>query len=176
MVDGFTKLIREEIKNVKEGKEGYILLKMNGLQDAELVEELYRASEAGVKIDIIIRGVCILIPGKPYSKNIRLIRIVDRFLEHARVFVFHNNGNEKVYLGSADWMKRNLQRRIECVFPIYEKELKEELMDILNIQLSDNVKACMIDENLQNVRIHNDQPSLRSQRATYEYFKEKYSL
>jgi polyphosphate kinase len=78
-------------------------------------------------------------------------------------------------MGSADWMKRNLTRRIECVFPIYEKELKEELMDVLNIQLSDNVKASLIDESLQNVRICNEQPSLRSQRATYEYFREKYS-
>lgn len=175
MVDQFTALIRKEVENVKAGKDGYILLKMNGLQDVSLVEELYRASEAGVQIDLIIRGICILKPEQPYSKNIRVIRIVDRFLEHARVFVFHNEGNEKVFMGSADWMKRNLTRRIECVFPIYEKELKEELMDVLNIQLSDNVKASLIDENLQNVRVRNDQPSLRSQRATYEYFREKYS-
>jgi polyphosphate kinase len=175
MVDRFTALIRQEVENVKAGREGYILLKMNGLQDIDLVEELYRASEAGVQIDLIIRGICILKPEQPYSKNIRVIRIVDRFLEHARVFVFHNDGNPKVFMGSADWMKRNLTRRIECVFPIYEQELKEELMDVLNIQLSDNVKASLIDENLQNVRVRNDQPSLRSQRATYEYFREKYS-
>ncbi|MEX0988322.1 MAG: polyphosphate kinase 1 [Bacteroidales bacterium] len=171
----FTRLIRQEVKNIKKGKEAYILLKMNGLQDVPLVEELYRASEAGVKIDIIIRGICILQPNQPYSKNIRLIRIVDRFLEHARVFVFHNNGKPKVYMGSADLMKRNLTRRIECVFPIYEPELKDEIMDVLNIQLSDNVKASMIDENLMNVRIRNDQPALRSQLATYEYFKQKYN-
>ncbi|MDF1571037.1 MAG: polyphosphate kinase 1 [Bacteroidales bacterium] len=175
MVDQFTTLIRREVENVKAGKDGYILLKMNGLQDISLVEELYRASEEGVQIDLIIRGICILKPEQPYSKNIRVIRIVDRFLEHARVFVFHNDGNPKVFMGSADWMKRNLTRRIECVFPIYEKELKEELMDVLNIQLSDNVKASLIDENLQNVRVRNEQPSLRSQRATYEYFREKYS-
>jgi len=175
MVDQFTALIRQEIANVKAGKDGYILLKMNGLQDISLVEELYRASEAGVQIDLIIRGICILKPEQPYSKNIRVVRIVDRFLEHARVFVFHNEGNPKVFMGSADWMKRNLTRRIECVFPIYEKELKEEMMDVLNIQLSDNVKASMIDENLQNVRVRNEQPGLRSQRATYEYFREKYS-
>ncbi|MDA3822864.1 MAG: polyphosphate kinase 1, partial [Bacteroidales bacterium] len=174
MVATFTKLIRKEVDNVKAGKDGYILLKMNGLQDIPLIEELYKASEAGVKIDIIVRGICILKPNQSYSKNIRLIRIVDRFLEHARAFVFHNNGNPKVYLGSADWMKRNLNRRIECVFPIYDKELKAELLDIFNIQLSDNVKACMIDEKMQNVRIQNDLPELRSQLATYEYFKEKY--
>lgn len=174
MVATFTKLIKQEAKNVKKGKPGYILIKMNGLQDIPLVEELYKASEAGVKIDIIVRGICILKPNQPYSKNIRLLRIVDRFLEHARAFVFHNDGKPKVYIGSADWMKRNLTRRIECVFPIYEKELKEELLDVLNIQLSDNVKACEIDENLQNVRVRNDKPAIRSQLATYEYFKEKY--
>jgi polyphosphate kinase len=175
MVEHFTKLIRQEAKNAKKGKDAYILLKMNGLQDEPLVEELYRASEAGVRIDIIVRGICILKPGKSYSRNIRLIRIVDRFLEHARIFVFHNNGQTKVYMGSADWMKRNLTRRIECVFPIYDHALKQELIDILNIQLTDNVKACLIDENMQNVRIRNEQPELRSQLAIYEYFKEKYS-
>jgi polyphosphate kinase len=175
MVEHFIQLIRQEVKNVKKGKEGYILLKMNGLQDIPLVEELYKASEAGVKIDLIIRGICILKPNQPYSKNIRVIRIVDRFLEHARVFVFRNNDKWKVYLGSADWMKRNLTRRIECVFPIYEEDLKEEILDVLNIQLSDNVKASMLDENLQNVRIRNDEPSIRSQQVTYEYFKSKYA-
>lgn len=174
MVQHFIKLIRQEVKNVKKGKEGYILLKMNGLQDIPLVEELYKASEAGVKIDLIIRGISILKPNQPYSQNIRVIRIVDRFLEHARVFVFRNNGKWKVYLGSADWMKRNLNKRIECVFPIYDEDLKEEILDILNIQLSDNVKASMLDENLQNVRIRNDEPGIRSQEATYEYFKNKY--
>jgi len=176
MVKEFVRLIRQEVKNVQEGKDGYILLKMNGLQDVPLVDELYRASEAGVKIDIIIRGICILKPNQPYSRNIRLIRIVDRFLEHARAFVFHNDGKPKVYLGSSDWMKRNLNRRIECVFPIYDEALREELMDVLNIQLSDNVKASAIDENLLNVRVRNELPSLRSQRATYEYFREKYGL
>ena len=174
MVPQFIKLIRQEAKNAKKGKDAYILLKMNGLQDEPLVEELYRASEAGVTIDILVRGICILKPGQPYSKKIRLIRIVDRFLEHARIFVFHNGGKTKLFMGSADWMKRNLNRRIECVFPIYEEELREEVLDILNIQLSDNVKASMIDENMQNVRISNGQPELRSQLATYEYFKQKY--
>jgi len=174
MVENFTKLIRKEVKNVKAGKDGYILLKMNGLQDIPLVKELYKASEAGVKIDIIVRGICILKPNQSYSKNIRLIRIVDRFLEHARAFIFHNNGNPKVYLGSADWMKRNLNKRIECAFPIYDKALINELLDIYSIQLTDNVKASLIDENMQNVRIQNDLPELRSQLATYEYFKEKY--
>ena len=125
MVPSFLQLIEQEIENVKAGDIGYILLKMNGLQDGEMVDSLYRASEAGVKIDLIIRGVCTLKPGQPYSKNIRVIRIVDRYLEHARVFVFLNNGDHQVYLGSADWMKRNLRRRVECVFPVYDPELKK---------------------------------------------------
>ncbi len=174
MVPVFLQLIEQEICQVKEGNIGYILLKMNGLQDGEMVDSLYRASEAGVKIDLIVRGVCTLKTGQPYSRNIRVIRIVDRYLEHARVFVFQNNGDHQVYLGSADWMKRNLRRRVECVFPVYDPELKKELLDILNIQLSDNVKACEVDENLGNKRIINDGPDVRAQLETYEYFKRKY--
>lgn len=140
-----------------------------------MVDALYRASEAGVKIDLIIRGVCTLKSGQSYSKNIKIIRIVDSFLEHARVFVFLNNGDHKVYMGSADWMKRNLRRRIECIFPVYDHDAKKELLDVLNIQLSDNVKACEIDEHLNNNRILDKGPDVRSQVATYEYFKKKYA-
>jgi len=174
MVHTFENLIRQEIKHVKRGKKGHIILKMNGLQDPYLVSKLYEASEAGVKIDLIVRGICILIPNQPYSKNIRVIRIVDRFLEHARVFVFHNNGDNNTYLGSADWMKRNLYRRIECNFPIYDPDLKQEIRDILEIQLKDNVKASQINEKLENVRVRNKKTQIRSQIATYEYFKNKY--
>jgi polyphosphate kinase len=176
MIPRFLQLIDLEIKNVKKGKIGYILIKMNGLQDQEMVDSLYRASEAGVKIDLIIRGVCTLKTNQSYSKNIRVIRIVDRYLEHARIFVFLNNGDHQVFLGSADWMKRNLRRRVECVFPIYDPELKKELIDILNIQLSDNVKACEIDEHLRNNRIVTKGPDIRAQLAIYEYLKNKYSI
>ena len=176
MVPGFIELINKEIDNVKEGGIGYILLKMNGLQDKEMVDSLYRASEAGVKVDLIVRGVCTLKTGAPYSKNIRVIRIVDRYLEHARVFVFLNNGDHRIYLGSADWMKRNLRSRVECVFPVYDPDLKKELLDILNLQLSDNVKACEIDEHLRNQRIITKGPDIRAQMAIYEYFKNKYSI
>jgi len=175
MIEKFSSLIEQEIKYVREGKKGYILLKLNGLQDPLMVDKLYRASEAGVKIDLIIRGTCILKTGKPYSRNIRVIRIIDRFLEHARVLVFYNNGDQKIYLSSADWMKRNLYRRIECGFPIYDRDARQELLDILNIQLSDNVKACEIDEEMNNIRIKNNNPEVRSQIATYEYFKKKYA-
>ncbi|MCP4312857.1 MAG: polyphosphate kinase 1 [Bacteroidetes bacterium] len=175
MVPGFLKLIRKEIEISKKGGIGYILLKMNGLQDGEMVDALYKASEAGVKVDLIIRGVCTLKPGQSYSKNIRVIRIVDRFLEHARIFVFLNKGEHKVYMGSADWMKRNLRRRVECIFPVYDPDAKKEILDVLNIQLSDNVKACELDENLTNNRIITQGPDIRSQMSTYEYFRKKYS-
>ena len=151
LVSKFGRLINQEIENVKQGKKGYVLLKMNGLQDPIMVEMIYRASEAGVKVDLIIRGICILKTGKKYSKNIRVIRIIDRYLEHARVFVFHNGGKPKVYIGSADWMKRNLYRRVECICPVFDPSLKQELIDILNIQLADNVKACEISPNMENI-------------------------
>ena len=176
MVQTFIKLINKEISNVEKGKIGYILLKMNGLQDMEMVDSLYRASEAGVKVDLIIRGVCTLRTDMPYSRNIRVIRIVDRYLEHARIFLFLNDGDHRIFLGSADWMKRNLRARVECVFPVYDPDLKKELIDILNIQLSDNVKACEIDKNLKNQRIITKGPDIRAQMAIYEYFKNKYSV
>lgn len=174
MVSTFIELINKEITNVNNGKKGYILLKMNGLQDKEMVDSLYSASEAGVKVDLIIRGVCTLKTGQPYSRNIRVIRIVDRYLEHARVFVFLNNGDHRILMGSADWMKRNLRSRVECIFPIYDPALKKELLKILKIQLSDNVKACEIDENLKNQRIVTQGSQIRAQMAIYEYFKNKY--
>jgi len=174
MVERFEQLIDNEIEQVKNGKKGYILLKMNGLQDNRMVNKLYEASLKGVKIDLIVRGVCILKTGQEFSKNIRVIRIIDRFLEHARIFVFYNNGEHIIYLGSADWMNRNLYRRIECDFPIYDTDLKNEILDILEIQLNDNTKASLIDENMDNIRIVNDKPKIRSQIATYEYLRNKY--
>ncbi len=174
LIHKFGQLINREIENVKLGKKGYIVLKMNGLQDNHMIDMLYRASEAGVKIDLIIRGICTLKTGKKYSKNIRVIRIIDRFLEHSRVYAFSNNGNPLVFLGSADWMKRNLYARLECVFPIYDREIKNEILDVLRIQLADNIKACEISPDMENIRIQNDNPKVRSQLSTYEYFKNKY--
>lgn len=174
LIHKFGQLINREIENVKQGKKGYIVIKMNGLQDNHMIDMLYRASEAGVKIDLIIRGICTLKTGKKYSKNIKVIRIIDRFLEHSRVYAFFNNGNPIVYLGSADWMKRNLYARLECVFPIYNLELKKEILDVLKIQLADNVKASEIGQNMENIRIQNNNTPIQSQLATYEYFKNKY--
>ena len=147
---------------------------MNGLHDQNMINELYRASENGVEIDLIVRGICCLVPGQPYSANIRVTRIVDMFLEHSRIWYFYNDGKEDVYLTSADWMRRNLNRRIETAFPILVPEIKQEVVDILKIQMRDNVKACLIDEQLHNNFKHNDEPvKVRSQLAIYEYLKNK---
>lgn len=173
MVERFEELIDQEIEHVRNGKEGYICLKMNGLEDPRMVNKLYQASEEGVKIDIIVRGICILVPKQKYSKNIRLIRIIDQFLEHDRVFVFNNNGKEIVYAGSADWMRRNLYRRIECVFPITNKKIKREIIDLLKIQLNDNVKARLIGDDMMNKRVKRTGQPVRSQLEIYKFLKQK---
>lgn len=168
-------LIDREIQNVKNGNKGYILLKMNGLQERDMITKLYEASAAGVKIDLIIRGICCLKPNKTYAKNIRIIRIVDQFLEHARAFYFHNLGEELLYLSSADWMNRNLYRRIECAFPINDKKIKKELLDILNIQLKDNVSARILDAKLNNLPIQKNSKdrSIQSQPEIFNYLNKK---
>lgn len=139
-----------------------------------MIDELYKASEAGVKIDLIVRGICCLIPGQAYSKNIRITRIVDSFLEHARIWYFLNGGKPLLFMGSPDWMRRNLYRRIEAVTPVMDEELKQEMIDMLHIQLRDNQKAGWVDENLKNVlkKNPNEEP-VRAQYAFYEYLKEK---
>lgn len=174
MVDELKRRIRQEINHVKQGRKGRIILKMNGLHDQNMIDELYNAGENGVEVDLIVRAICCLIPNQPYSKNIRITRIVDMFLEHSRVWYFYNDGNEDLYLTSADWMRRNLSRRIETAFPILVPEIKQEVIDILNIQLSDNVKACFIDENLNNVfKRDGNAVKVRAQPTIYEYLKNR---
>jgi len=173
MLPVLQKMINREIDHVKNGGTGRIILKMNSLEDKDMIDALYRASEAGVKIDLIIRGICRLVPNQPYSKNITVTRIVDAYLEHSRVWYFYNAGREDVYLASADWMERNLRRRIETAFPILSEPLKRQVIDILNLQLADNQSAAWIDENLQNVFKRDDNPPVRAQHATYEYLKRK---
>ncbi len=165
--------IDQEIEKAKAGKKAYIIIKLNNLEDEVMIDKLYEASQAGVNIDLIIRGICCLRPGiKGLSENIRAIRIVDVFLEHARVFVFHNEGNPKVYLGSADWMKRNLYRRVEVVYPVYDRALKAEMLHILQLQLQDSTKAVVLNENLENLRIDNQEEG-RAQLDIYNWLKEK---
>lgn len=167
-------LIQKEIDLARQGKSGRIILKMNALQDTAMIDELYRASEAGVQIDLIVRGICCLVPGESFSRNIRVTRIVDTFLEHARVWYFGNGGDPKVFIGSPDWMRRNLYRRIEAVTPILDGRLRQELTDMLNLQLSANRKACWVGNHLQNVfkrKPGND--DVRAQYDFYEYLKRK---
>lgn len=176
MVPELIRMIHQEIEHVRSGRKGRIILKMNGLHDPHMIDELYRASEAGVEIELIVRGICCLVPGQPYSANICVTRIVDMFLEHSRVWYFYNDGHEDLFLTSADWMRRNLNRRIETAFPILDTEIKREIIDILDIQLHDNVKACRIDSQLHNNFKWDDKPvKVRSQLAIYEYLKGKSS-
>ena len=174
MVPELQRMIQREIDHVQAGGKGRIILKMNGLHDQQMIDMLYRASEAGVEIDLIVRGICCLVPDQPYSRNIRVTRIVDMFLEHARIWYFYNEGQDELFLTSADWMRRNLNRRIETAFPILDPEIKQEVIDILHIQLQDNVKACWLDSELRNCfkREEGAEP-VRAQLAVYDYLKQK---
>ncbi len=169
------KLIDHEIAAAKKKKPASMILKFNSLEDRDIIAKLYEASQAGVKIQLIIRGICCLVPGlKDISENIEVLSIVDRFLEHARVFVFHNGGDKRVFLSSADWMERNLSNRIETTFPVYDPDLKKEILDILDLQLNDNVKARIIDaEDKNEYRRTNTDIPVRAQLETYFYFKRK---
>jgi len=167
-------MIDREVLNVKSGKTGYILIKINNLEDKGMIDKLYEASQAGVKIDMIVRSICCLRPGvKGLSENITVRRIVGKFLEHARVFVFYNEGAYKMYLGSSDWMERNLDRRIEVVFPLFDMQLKAEVMHILRLQLKDNVKAVLLDDRIQNHPVDNqDEPPVHAQMDTYDLIEQ----
>lgn len=166
--------VNNEIKNAKAGKKAEIMLKCNSIEDPKMIKKLYEASNAGVKINIIVRGICCLIPGmKGMSENINVISIVDRFLEHYRCYIFHNDGNEQFMVASADLMKRNLSRRVEVGFPIYSEKLKKKLKDLMLIQWNDNMKARIIDAKQANSYV--DDRSLVKRRAqveTFEYLKD----
>lgn len=164
-------LIRHEIQNVVQGKKGRIKLKINNLVDKELIDDLYRASQAGVKIKAIIRGMCSLIPGiKGVSENISVISVVDRFLEHPRVAVFENGGDPKVFISSADWMARNMDNRIEVGCPIYDEDLKKRIIDIMDIQFKDTTKARVIDAEQSNKYVpRGNRKKIRSQVEIYNY-------
>jgi polyphosphate kinase len=168
--------IFREISNAKKGLPAKIILKLNSLQDERMIEFLYEASQAGVEIKLIVRGICSLIPQKKgYSENINAISIVDRYLEHARVYVFHNKGNDEVYISSADWMVRNLSHRIETAVPIYDKEIKETILELLEIQFNDNVKARSLNHKSINDYYNKDESTIpfQSQLETYYYMKRR---
>ncbi len=172
MQNFFLQKIQQEITFQAAGKEGRIIAKINGLLEPVVVQALYRASQAGVKIDLICRGICALRPGIPgVSENIRVISIVDRFLEHSRVFYFGNGGDPLVYTGSADWMDRNLSRRVEVIYPIEQPELKQRLIrEILAISLQDNTKARELqsDGTYKRIKAEATQPRVRSQERFLE--------
>ncbi len=174
----FTSLIMKEIENAHAGKKASIIAKMNSLEDTEMIEWLYKASNAGVNIRLLVRGFTSLIPGvKGLSENIYITSIVDQFLEHGRIYIFENGGDEKIFFGSADWMTRNLDRRIEVIAPVYDKKIAKEFKDILEIQLKDNVKARIQDKEETNTYVkkrQKDKP-IRSQMEIYEYLKQKHA-
>ncbi len=169
-------LIDQEMAHAAAGHPARVILKLNSIQDREIIEKLYQASNAGVKIDLIIRGICCLQPGVPgQSENIKVISIVDRFLEHARIYFFHNNGDSVVYCASADFMTRNLSERVEVAFPVLQPDLRQEIVDLLHIQLADNQKARVIDLKLTNKYQKIKGPEVRAQIAFYEYLKQKHT-
>ncbi|NEU07136.1 polyphosphate kinase 1 [Flavihumibacter sp. R14] len=168
-------LIDSEIKDAKAGKQAYMILKMNSLSDEGMIAKLYDANNAGVRIQLIIRGMCCLIPGlEGYSERITVRSVVDKYLEHARVWIFGNNGKELIYLSSADLMSRNIDHRVEVGFPIFDKEIRQEIRDIIDIQLRDNTKAREINQYNNNRYLRGRlRTSYRAQTDIYSYLKYK---
>jgi polyphosphate kinase len=169
MRERFLGLIDREIKNARKGLPAFLTLKMNALQDERMIRKLYKASQAGVKVNLLVRGICCLMPGvEGLSENITVRSIVDRYLEHARVYIFHNNGDIQYYIASADWMTRNLNRRVEVAFPIMQKDLIDQIQTIIDLQLADDTKS----RNVDNTYTELPSPSnVRSQYATYNYLR-----
>ena len=168
------RLIENEVTNKKEGKAAGIQLKLNSLSDYRMIDKLYGASQAGVSIKIIVRGICCLIPGvKGLSENIEVISIVDKFLEHTRLYIFNNNNEPKYFISSADIMGRNLDTRVEISCPIYDREIQQELQDTFDISWQDNVKARLISATQDNAYVREGGPATRSQFAIYEYYQNK---
>lgn len=168
----FIELIDREISYAKQGLPASIIIKLNNLEEKVLINKLYEASNAGVKINLLVRSICKLVPGvQGMSQDIGARRIVDRFLEHGRLFWFNNNGKDELYAGSADWMNRNIYRRVEVCFPIYDDVIKRELKEMLSIQLKDNVQAVIIDEHLNNCEPSQENEVIRSQETIYQMIK-----
>jgi polyphosphate kinase len=168
----FFEMIEREIQFAKQGLKAVITIKLNNLEEKLLINKLYEASNAGVIVNLLVRGICRIIPGvSDMSENISVKRIVDRYLEHGRLFWFHNNGREEMYAGSADWMNRNIYRRIEVCFPIYDEEIKKELQDIITIQLKDNIAAVNVTEQSTDAIVATPEEKIRSQEIIYQMLK-----
>ena len=171
-----SKLIDKEIQNHKNGIPSGISLKLNNITNHPLIDKLYEASQAGVKVKMIVRGICCLIPGvNGMSENITVVSVVDKFLEHPRVFIFKNGGDNKIYLSSADFMTRNIENRVEVACPVYDKELQQQILDTFNISWNDNTKGRIVNQNPQNkmIRPKKGDTQIRSQWMTYDYYKNK---
>ncbi|WP_026752916.1 polyphosphate kinase 1 [Sediminibacter sp. Hel_I_10] len=167
-------LIDKEIENVQNGKPAFIKLKLNSISSYKMIDKLYEASRAGVKVQMIVRGICCLIPGvKGMSDNIEVISIIDKFLEHTRLYVFCNNDDPKVYISSADWMTRNIENRVEVSCPIYQEDIKQELLEVFDMCWRDNVKSRIIDGSQKNKHKPDLEPKVRAQFALYDYYKNK---
>ncbi|RFS19611.1 polyphosphate kinase 1 [Chitinophaga silvatica] len=174
MRDTFLKLIDREIKNAKHNKKAAITIKMNSLSDAVLIGKLYEAAKFGVNVKMVIRGICCAYTeNKKWKKNIMAVSIVDEYLEHARVFIFHHGGQEKVYIASCDWMIRNLDHRVEAAVQITDPAIRQELVDIMNIQLSGNVKSRILDNDQKNEYKTEGDKKVRTQIEIYKYLSEK---
>jgi polyphosphate kinase len=177
MVSRLTELIDREIENAKAGKKAEMIIKLNNIEDPIMIDKLYEASQAGVKIELIARSICRVKPGiKGMSENITIRRIVDRFLEHARIYCFYNNGKPDLYMGSADWMERNLHRRVEVLFPVYGESIRQQVLKLLKFQLSDNEKAHYINQSLENIPVQNDKKATRSQMKFYKWIDKNMHL
>jgi polyphosphate kinase len=163
----FLEMIARETEHARAGRPARIVIKLNNLQEKQMIAALYAAAEAGVKVELIVRSICCITP----QPGISVRRIVDRYLEHARIFYFHNNGNEEIYMGSADWMNRNLHRRIEVCFPVYDEAYARQLKDILAIQLADNTNAVILDRQVNNLPVEKQpgEPEVNAQRAISDY-------
>jgi len=166
-------MIDKEIANAQNGLPAGITLKLNNLVDKGLVDRLYAASSSGVQVNLLIRGMCSLIPDlEGISENIRVMSIVDRYLEHDRIYIFENGGDKRVYLSSADWMTRNIDYRIEVAAPLLDPRLKQQILDIIDLLLSDTVKARYIDKELSNRYVpRGNRRKVRAQLAIYDYIK-----
>lgn len=170
----FMEKIDREIAWARQGRVAKITIKLNNLEEKKLISKLYEASQAGVTIQLFVRSICCLMPGVVgVSENITVRRIVDRYLEHGRIFIFHNGGEEEIYLGSADWMDRNIYRRIEVCFPVYDKDIQNEIKDIISFQLQDSAQAMQLDSRLQNQPIAGSEEPARSQETIYNYIRNK---
>lgn len=175
--DAFNKLIDKEIELVRNGKKGELFFKMNSLSDYQMIDKFYEASQEGVNIKLIVRGICSLIPQlEGLSENIEVISIVDKFLEHPRLYIFGNDGAPKVYISSADMMTRNLDNRVEITCPIYDEDIKKELLDTFEIGWKENVKARVIGNNDKNIYREKQEKPIRSQFETYNYYLNKINV